>query len=319
MIKKQTLTLLFATLLLFIYGCKKKEMHIKITVQKELTGIASASGIEVIGNSIYVIGDNSPFLFRLNRKMEIQEKINLFPSNNMGDSIIEKMQKPDLEALTLSEEENLKLYAFGSGSKSPERDILIELIPGKPHLVNKYDLTGFYNNLRLQANLSPEKLNIEAAGIFNGKLYLFNRGENLIIRYSMEDFRSFLEGKMEVPVAEIFQINLPAINGIPAGFSGATFNRGNESILFTATVEDTSNWIDDGEVLGSFLGIIPLKDLKNGLQPQNVVIGENAVHYPLKVESVAVIPPYTESKANIILVSDSDGGISEFLEAEVFF
>ena len=319
MIKKYTHIFLFTILMLLINSCKSKDMNIKITSQQELTGIASASGIEAINNSIYVIGDNSPFLFRLNNKMEIEEKINLFPKKIQIDSLIAKMEKPDLEGLTIANEAGGKMYAFGSGSKSPERNVLIEITPGTSYLIKEFDLTDFYQDLQIRANLSPEKLNIEAAAIFNGKLYLFNRGENLIIRYSLEDFSKYLQEMGAIPPPEIFRIELPDINGVPAGFSGAAFNPANESILFTATVEDTSNWIDDGEVLGSFLGIISLKDLKNGLQPTCVIIGEKDDPLLLKVESVAVISPYSKTGANIILVSDSDGGISKFITAKVTF
>lgn len=319
MIKKENLIFLVWLQILLVTGCKENIMDFKITEHKELTGIASASGIEATNEGIYVIGDNSPFLFGLNFQMEMEEKILLFPDNQKPDSLFEKLAKPDLEALTITDETGQILYAFGSGSKSPERDILIEIDLREQGKVNEYPLTEFYGKLRNLAHLEPESLNIEAAVIFKDDLFLFNRGENLILRYSFSPFKKYLEGQGPVPKPQIFKIILPNIKGISAGFSGAAFNSGNETIIFTATVEDTSNWIDDGEVMGSFLGVIPLKELKDQYRPGYVAIGTKNRNLQIKVESVTVLPPYTKTKANLILVTDSDGGVSEFLRGELTF
>lgn len=304
--------------LLLVISCKNK-MNFKITEYKELTGIASASGVEATKKGILVIGDNSPFLYGLNSQMEMEEKILLFPGSQKPDSLFEKLVKPDLEALTIADETGQLLYAFGSGSKSPERDILIEIDLLDPGKIKEYSLTEFYRDLRSLATLSPESLNIEAAVIFKDDLLLFNRGENLILKYSLSAFKKYLDGQGPIPKPQIFKIILPKIKGIPAGFSGAAFNGGNETIIFTATVEDTQNWIDDGEVLGSFLGVIPLQELTDQFRPGCVAIGTQERHLPIKVESVTVLPPYTKTKANLILVTDSDGGISEFLRGELTF
>lgn len=319
MIKKQLIIFLIGLQAAFIGGCKEIKMNFKIIEQKELTGIASASGIEATNEGIFVIGDNSPFLFGLNFQMEMEEKILLFPGSQKPDSLFEKLAKPDLEALTIADETGQLLYAFGSGSKSPERDILIEIDLLDTGKVKEYPLTEFYRELRTLAHLAPESLNIEAAVIFKDDLFLFNRGENLIFTYSLSAFKKYLDGQGPIPKPQIFKIILPKIKGIPAGFSGAAFNGGNETIIFTATVEDTQNWIDDGEVLGSFLGVIPLKELKDQFRPGYVAIGTKERHLPIKVESVTVLPPYTKTKANLILVTDSDGGISEFLRGELTF
>jgi len=320
MIKRKNIIFLIVLHILLVTGCKEKsEMDFKITEHKELTGIVSASGIEATQRGIFVIGDNSPYLFRLNSVMNIVEKIPLFPSNQQLDSLFEKVQKPDLEALTIADEKGEILYAFGSGSKSPERDVFIEIDLQHPGKLKNYPLTEFYGELRSLANLTPESLNIEAAAIYKNDLFLFNRGDNLIMKYSLSDFKKYLGGSGTIPTPQVFQIILPEIKGITAGFSGAAFNPANETIIFTATVEDTPNWIDDGEVLGSFLGVIPLKELKDQFRPGCVAIGTKNRLLPIKVESVTVLPPYTKTNANLILVTDSDGGVSEFLRGELSF
>src|SRR3712207_8318455 len=47
----------------------------------------------------------------------------------------------------------------------------------------------------------------------------------------------------------------PEINGLKAGFSGASFFE--DKIFITASVENTNDAYLDGEVLGSFVGYIP--------------------------------------------------------------
>lgn len=302
-------------ILLVVSSCNSKEMNFEISEQRELVGIASASGIEVTGEDIYVVGDNTPWLFKLNRKMELVEKIQLFPQKSFSDSIIEKLQKPDLEALTSVDKVGEKLYAFGSGSKSPERDILVEinLILSASGETSEYSLADFYQSLRKQANLTPAEFNIEAAVIFDDFIFLFNRGKNVIFKFSLPEFQNYLFEDRDIPEAEIFKIHLPEINGIISGFSGATIDREKEMILFTSTVEDTDNWIDDGEILGSFIGVIKLEDLVDQLTPQSFAIVRDETYLRIKVESIAVFSESAKDKLDLILVTDSDGGKSEFV------
>lgn len=293
-------------------------MKFKLTEHRELIGIPSASGLEITASGIYVIGDDSPYLFLLNPKYEIIDKVALFPERNFSNNIIEKMQKPDLEALAKGNEEGSVLLAFGSGSKSPERDVMVE-IDLSARLTTEYDLTEFYSTIKRITGLTGEQLNIEAAETHQDQLYLFNRGENLIIKCSLPQFMAYLKGDQKIPEPEIYRIFLPEIEGIPSGFSGASLDPENGLLFFTATVENTDNWIDDGEVLGSFIGIIDLKDLKDGISPENIAILLDRNFLKIKVESIAVLPPFQKEKAELVLVTDSDGGVSEVLMGTLYF
>lgn len=305
--------------LLSIYSCKQEKMNFELKDKRELAGIPSASGIEVTNQGIFVIGDDSPWLFQINEDLQITGKTHLFPNRSFKDSILEKLQKPDLEALTRANETGNKLYSFGSGSKSPERDILIEIDLSGNISSREYSLVDFYTQLRAAAGISPEELNIEAAEIYKDHLYLFNRGRNLIIKYSLTEFSKYLEGGDVPGNPEIFNIKLPAISGITAGFSGASIDPENGKLFFTATVENTDNWIDDGEVLGSFIGIIDIDDLQNNLKPGNVGILVDEGFLKVKVESIALLPPFQLNSANLILVTDSDGGVSELLRGSLSY
>ncbi len=301
-----------------LISCNFDEMKFDLKEHRELTGIPSASGLEVTNSGIYVIGDNSPWLFRLNENFEITDKISLFPDREFDDSIIEKIHKPDLEAIAPGDSSGNVLLAFGSGSKSPERDILVE-IDITTGTAREYPLIEFYSRLRSVAGITSEELNIEAAEVYQEELYLFNRGKNLIIRCSLADFRKYLEGGEKTFDLEIFSIDLPDIDGIPAGFSGASLDPENGKLFFTATVENTDNWIDDGEVLGSFIGVFDLKELQDEMKPDHIAILLDENYLKVKVESVAVLSPFRSGEAELLMVTDSDGGISELLRGTLYY
>ena len=162
----------------------------------------------------------------------------------------------------------------------------------------------------------PRKLNIEAAAASNSTLYLFHRGnisgKNLVFSFPLNDFADYVLTESDcIPAYTVSSCILPSINGIASGFSGASM-LDEKHILFSASVEDTENEIDDGMVLGSFIGILNPETnelscelLKEGTEPVSI-----------KIESVCVLQ--TQEKIHTLLaVTDSDGGASELLEIEL--
>ena len=123
---------------------------IKCTILgRKILGIPSASGVSVIGSSIYVIGDNSPWLYKLSSDYTITDKIQLNPETDLPNGVYAKKDKPDFEALaTVKTEGTWKLLAFGSGSKSPQRDVLVVVDPEDLSKLKSYSMIGFYNQLR---------------------------------------------------------------------------------------------------------------------------------------------------------------------------
>src|SRR5690606_28937475 len=141
------------------------------------------------------------------------DKIQLFPERKFSDSIIEKLNKPDLEAIAKGNNEGTILLAFGSGSKSPERDLLVE-IDLSTKISKEYPLVEFYSHLRAEAGLKEEELNIEAAEAYKDQLFLFNRGKNIVIKCRLSQFMAYLKENKEIHELEVFKIDLPDINGI---------------------------------------------------------------------------------------------------------
>lgn len=304
---------------LIVNNCSTAELKFTLEKISDLPGIASASGIEETGRGRFVIGDDSPYMFRINDRDEVEEKILLLPNREIPELIFEKKVKPDFEAITKTNNKGEGLFIFGSGSKSPQRDILLEVTLSEIPEIKEYNLSGFYEVLKNSAKITSEDLNIEAAEIFEDHLFLFNRGKNFIARYSLREFKNYLRNKNSIPRPEVYPFLLPKVKGIEAGFSGASIALEAEAFIFTATVEDTANWIDDGEVLGSFLGMMKIKDLENEQGVAWIPILQNDKHLPIKVESVTVVPPFSKNRAELLLVTDSDGGISQILRGNFTF
>lgn len=266
-----------------------------------------------MGNTSYIIGDNSPWLFKLNEHFDVTAAWPVYTLENAVQGVIPKPVKPDFEAMTLI---GGVFYIFGSGSISPQRELLIKLNPDEPQNCTRHVLTDFYTQLKRFCQLADDELNIEAAVSTTDFIYLFNRGKNCLIRFSITEFNQFLINSNNTVELCKFDVELPTA-GVTAkvGFSGATFVPQLQKILFTASAEDTKNWIDDGEILGSYLGLI---NLKTHQLEAYIPISENKTQLPLKVESVAV-KSFSNGKAQLFFVCDQDGEASELIGAELVF
>src|SRR5687768_3644812 len=78
-------------------------LQLKATISKQIhfPDIPSASGIELGSDgSVYIISDDSPFLYHLNADFKRIDTIQLFKTDLFATGRIPKMQKPDLESLT---------------------------------------------------------------------------------------------------------------------------------------------------------------------------------------------------------------------------
>lgn len=299
-------------------SANKIGMELKVTKRIPLNGVPSASGIEIFNDSIYIVGDNSPWLFKLDADYKVIDKFQIYPLDNLENDTIKKSNKPDFEAMTIVQNNaTTEFYIFGSGSKSPQRDVLIKIDINHPENWKPFSLVNFYADLKSLCGFTDDDLNIEAAAVINDFLYLFNRGKNTMIQFSISDFNSFILDERDEIKFNIINVNLPKINEIESGFSGACYLPEMNKILFTSSVENTPNWIDDGQVLGSFVGIIDLANLETTVQPICVPVSENGKQLPLKIESIAV-QSVQKKKIRILMATDSDGGTSELVEATLF-
>ncbi|WP_052958661.1 DUF6929 family protein [Maribacter thermophilus] len=306
-------TILLLALILIMASCKNHPLAIEVLNSKTIKDFPSGSGLVAVENDFYAIGDDSPFLFQLNTENEVVSKTQIHAAQEVNKGRIPKTDKPDFESLEMIGTN--ELVAFGSGSKSPQRDVFLHIFLEDSLRIKTYDISPFYDNLRALKAMENEDLNIEAVAFQNDKIYLFNRGKNLIFEFIYDDFLAYLEGSIPFPKPTITEFTLPKINGMESGFSGATIVKDTSLIIFTASVENSSNSYDDGEILGSFIGTIPISNntVLNSYEATRIPnIGE-----PLKVESVTIANKIGPKKYKVALVTDDDKGNSIKIDCQI--
>jgi hypothetical protein len=287
-------------------------MTLEIIERIELVDIPSASGIAKVDDQLFVVGDNSPYLFALSDRFQIQNRF-LLPLE-VNDTIIPKKQKPDFEAITaVASNGKKRLLIFGSGSKSPERDVLMIVDVDSPHNIRKFSLTDFYTAIIASTSLTSDSLNIEAAAAIEDRLLLFNREENMVLEFPLSGFLAHIENDVPVPGFTHCCLTLPKIDGVQAKISGASAIPNESTLVFTASVEDNPNPIDDGAILGSFVGLLDIDAIENHFAPDCFLLKENHDPLTIKVESVEVINRNEDHSLHLLLVTDSDGAASELL------
>jgi hypothetical protein len=295
-----------ATLLTQCRSAKDGTPSAVVVKEHVLSSISSGSGLVSFKDSAYIISDDAPFLGRIALKNQRLQRIAI-NGLTLFDKRIPQNLKPDYEAaLTGPLDGRDYLFAFGSGSISPERDSLLFFPVDRPTEQHKVSLTPFYQRIQ-QLLYKPEaQWNLEGATKASDSLVLFNRGNNTIMNVSWNQFVAFVQGvASEFPFVSYRRVRLPQLQGHEARFSGAcTVN--DEYLLASASVEDTPNWTEDGPVLGSFLVLLDRKTYEvKAAQQLTTTQGKPYVH---KLESVEVLEQQDNGTLLVAgLVDDDDG------------
>lgn len=164
-----------------------------------------------------------------------------------------------------------------------------------------------------------QAVNIEAVAVTRDDAYFFNRGNaerNILFKVALHNLMAYMIGQADkIADISLYEARLPRLNGTEAGFSGADYWPELDSLVYSASVEGADNAYNDGEVQGSYLGLIPLATLKDGatldLTRSAKRLLKDGAAIKTKVESVAL--RHTGPRhATAGLVSDNDTGSSEF-------
>lgn len=205
-------------------------------------GISSASGLVYINDSLFIIADNSSFLYQYDMKTNNLSKIKLYQKSEENTS---KKDKLDFESITLKKN---KLHIFGSGS-TEKRNIKFSYNLGNKEIKSK-KLSDLYDDLIQNKQFNNENLNIEGSFYHKENLYLLQRGNgNDAINGIF-----VINKKKEISFTKI---NLPIIKNIQASFTDMIFV--DEKIYFLAAAENTDSTYNDGEIKGSLIGCMNLK------------------------------------------------------------
>ena len=224
---------------------------LQLSLLFKIIGIGSASGLVYNHNNLYLISDNSNYLYeyqidstQLNKTALVEN-----PTENIAKNF-----KPDFEAIA----HNASYYfLFGSGS-TENRNKMVQVDAKTQKVVKEFDLALLYSSMQSFAQMEAEDFNIEGAIYKNDEWFLFNRGngknkKNIIFTISGEN----LEDDFRIMSNEY---KLPKIKGVRASFTDAIAI--DDKIYFLATAENTESTYHDGEVLGSFIGCINTTTMK---------------------------------------------------------
>jgi hypothetical protein len=299
------------------------------TVRSEavLPHLPSASGVEIIGPTAYVVSDDAPLLYLLDAAtLAPMGEVQLFETSEFGTGRIPKAAKPDLESMAavVDPAGAAGLLLCGSGSR-PNREIgyfvglpaTVASVTAAPRFVQRLNLSALYAELRARLPAGTI-LNIEATATTATELLFLQRtvgsGPALLFVLPLEATLAHLfEARWPAPVpARVLSFALPTLASHTAGFSGATHVAGR--LLVTASVEATVDAVADGAVLGSFVGVI---DVAAQTATFAQLVWADGRAYLGKVEGLAVRRTRGSAWVELLLVTDDDQGGSTALVAEL--
>jgi len=292
-------------------------MKANVLERRPIKGLGSASGLALVGDFYYIVADGETDLFRLDQNFNILGRLTLYDAVTPGTDPSAKRQKRDLEIVTkLEHDGKVELLCFGSGSKSPLRDVIYRVDvsdPANPKKTADCEVETLYNAFRaFPGVIGTEKLNLEGACFLGDKILIFQRGNNSginpIIEISTAAFLKYLENPKSnaVPTFNVHPVQLPMLWGSPSGFSDAVVWNG--KVIFSASVEVKNA---EGGSHATFFGA--LKDFKVEWIAEVKEHGETC---KVKVEGLHVVDA-RDDYFLINSVTDPDGGISEIIKVEI--
>ncbi len=266
---------------------------------------SSGSGLASVGDSLYVAPDDQLFIGRFPADLHAEgQAVPVLSGPPLPeDTAQRKKVKPDLESLSrvpaaVSGLASDGLLTLGSGSTSArERGVLLPLDGGgQPTVI---DLHPLYAALH---GLIPG-LNIEGVAVTPDVVRLVQRGDsvpsvNAVIDLDPAQFFAAVRAGRPVPaeclrsVRQVDLGSLPSSTGpVPLCFTDIT-PAPDGGFLFSAAAEQTTNAVDDGNVLGSAIG---------RLNPDGSVAAQRLLDTDSKIEGIDV-----DARRQVHLVSDPD-------------
>ena len=220
----------------------------QLSILFKIIGIGSASGLVYHQDKLYIISNNSTFLYEYTISNENLKKIALVEN---AEENIPKKDKPDFEAITYYKD---AVVVLGSGSTKKRN--LSFLYSSEADSVKQNKIVDLYQKIKQQLNIADKELNIEGFIMNRNNLYLFQRGNGIEGKNGIITvYNSRNESEIGFTIYD-----LPKIKNVPTTFTDAILVE--DKIYFLAAAEDTASSYDDGEVLGSIIGTIDLKTMK---------------------------------------------------------
>jgi hypothetical protein len=307
--------LLFATL---INSCNDMKPSFEVIVEQVriFDSIPSGSGLVIEGDSLFVMGDDATSLYKISISSGIVSAVPL-ANTDQTKYRITKPDKHDLESLSLVVLNGQKyIAAFGSGSVSPQRDSLLLTSVVDDHQQQWISLGNFYATLRKQS--SKKELNIEGVVANSDKIYLFNRSGSEIYELNLESFEAIVNSKDSLGEIEVKKhlFQLPSSGGVQSALSGGCLLN-DRAILFCASSENLPNVYDDGDIQGSYVGIISIGKDELSLKEMVEIKDVSGKVLRDKLESIDIAGRYSNGDIRAFAVADNDDGRSKLFELRI--
>ena len=252
-----------------------------------IKGISAASGLLFAQNVLFVISDSSSFLYQYDIEKSLLLK---FPLVKDAAENIPKQDKLDLESIT---QHGNQIIILGSGS-TEKRSTMFTLDLSTDALQTQ-DLKPLYQKLKTVSELNDAQFNIEGAIYANETLVLFQRGNSAESQNGI-----FIVPNNQKDNIRFIPITLPTLDGIETTFTDAILV--NDKIYFLACAENTASTYEDGEILGSILGIMHAPTLE--------IIDITLLSDHQKFEGLTLYKN-TDEAIEFLLCEDNDTELSE--------
>ena len=289
----------------------------------QLDQLPSASGVSIYNDTLYIVGDDSPWLYTLDQELNIVKRTQIAVVDSSIVGRVPKKKKSDFECTELIfNSGHMELLIISSGSLMHTRDTAFIIRIESDNQLFKKNIRPLFEKIVQKARLnSKNEINIEGITISKDHAYLLHRGnvsENIIIRMDRQKFIDYIKTSNLIPDIEIYNFDLPNLDGVSSGFSGACITPDSTGIIFTASMEKTNDEINDGEILGSYIGVIPFSDMELGGYYSSLLMKDGLL-MSNKLEGISVVPnkENTSKIFNLITVCDNDNGTSEIIKIKM--
>ena len=272
--------------------------------------VRAGSGLVRVGDRLAVIQDDAAFVALVDPETGLADSLPLPPDDDgrrqFGTARGNKHRKYDLEACValpaVGRTDAVRLLGFGSGSMPRREHVLVATLPHAAADLARAEVAlvhapALYAALRAEPAFAGSELNVEGATLVGERVRLFGRGNgatregvaavSATCDLDAAALLAYLAGTGPVPALHAVRAyDLGTIEDTALAFTDACLLP-DGTLLYSAAAERSPNVVDDGEVVGSVLGLLaadgsahwtPLLDLDGtpyrgkveGLLPANV-------------------------------------------------
>jgi hypothetical protein len=296
--------------LIILLGCRNPSKKSILEKDVKILSVPSASACEQIGNLIFIVGDDSPYLYRFDLSFRNVDSMLIYPAKYSRVNRIDKEKKHDYESMTSVQWNGQEaLFILGSGSKKARQKGLIYLLNDNKTV--QLNLRRFYSVLSAQMKIDQSELNCEGMALHNDQFILANKPTNSIISISWKQFVSFVSKKLPSFDVRVYKLNLPSRNQHIIQLTGLDFSS-DGTLYFTAY---SNNGAKPGQIYPkprAIIGKVNLSNLENVNKPNYTELNPSLA---LKIEGISMLKN-TQGNNDFILVSDGENEISNLFHCQ---